>query len=310
MNTSTMLVIAVLVFMSVLLWLLVKPKRKIDLILSISRKLLGFKYETMLIDGYRWHYLDSKGDNKQSIVLLHGFGANKDNWLLYGYYLKKNYRVIMPDLPGFGDTKKDQTMDYSVASQVKRIDRFVNQLSLEKVHIVGNSMGGLIALQFALDYPNYLSSLQLMNAAGIKSKKSSQLELAVAQKNNPLLVTEFSELDKLLSITMHKSIWIPKLFKRDLFNQLSQNYDFYDKIFWALVTEPPLNEELAKIRIPVLILWGLQDQLLDVSCAHVLNEKIKHATLIIHDNDGHIPMMESPKKSAIEYLTFLHKIGS
>src|SRR3546814_10747769 len=78
------------------------------------------------------------------------------------------YHVIAPDRPGFGENERNPQLAYDVEAQTARLKGFVDALGLDRPHIAGNSMGGWIALRYALDYPQALASLIVLNNAGVK----------------------------------------------------------------------------------------------------------------------------------------------
>jgi pimeloyl-ACP methyl ester carboxylesterase len=276
---------------------------------KLARLLCGYQAKTVTVDGYQWHYLDSGDEAKEVLVLVHGFGANKDNWLTYGRLFNKRYRVIVPDLPGFGDNLKDTSLSYNVKLQADRLQAFLLQLGLGRVHLTGNSMGGFIATQFALSYPEQLRSVILMNAAGVEGTRKSWLEQHVDKGENPLVVKTPAQMDELFARVAHRPMKLPAIIKNFMLEDMVANHDFYDSIFWELLSKEGgmdfLNDQLSQINMPVMIIWGEHDQLLDVSCAHVIKEKLPTATLVVLDDVGHIPMVEAPKLTARHQLAFL-----
>lgn len=302
MNLLIIIFLALIIVLAVLFYCY--PKTFVNASLRLIRPLRGFKTKQVSVDGYVWHYLDSadgKVDGKETMVLVHGFGSNKDNWLLYAPYLMKKQRIITVDLPGFGDNLKDSTLSYHTIEQAKRLHRFIHALGLERVHLLGNSMGGLIVTRYGLLYPEAPLSITLMNSAGVKSDNQSALEIAAERGENPLLVKKFDEMDGLIKLIFHKPAPMPTILKRHLFDDITSNYDFYDAIFWGVVNEAlpaGIGDELPTITAPVLVVWGEYDQVLDVSCAHRIKEKLPDSTVVIFDDVGHVPMVEVPKLAA------------
>ena len=116
------------------------------------RKAAGLSKKVIKVDQYSIHYLE--GGQGETILLLHGFSANKDNWSRLAEALTEKYRVVAVDLPGFGESSKIKTDSYHIARQTKRVNRIVETLGLKKFHIGGNSMGGTISGKYAVDYPD------------------------------------------------------------------------------------------------------------------------------------------------------------
>lgn len=99
--------------------------------------------------------------------MIHGFTANKDNWLQMSLFLKKKYRIIALDLLGHGESDSPLDADYSIEAQVKRGHLFVTNTQLTSFHILGSSMGGQIAATYAALFPTEILSVTLFDNAGI-----------------------------------------------------------------------------------------------------------------------------------------------
>jgi len=134
--------------------------------------------KSVVIPDFRIVY--AEGGTGDTIIMVHGFGGNKDNWLSLAKLFTSKYRVIIPDLPGFGDSSKPQDKKYNIMSEVERLNLFARELKLTKFHIVGNSMGGNIAGNYAADYPEMVKTLALFDAGGVVSPIKSELILLLA----------------------------------------------------------------------------------------------------------------------------------
>src|SRR5688572_28862600 len=115
--------------------------------------------------GHRWRYYD--GGAGEPVVLVHGFAGMKENWLQLARELSSR-RVVMPDLPGWGESERRDGEDYRVEAQVDRLAAFLDALSLERVDLVGHSMGGHIAGLFAARHPERVKTLTLVSTAGVR----------------------------------------------------------------------------------------------------------------------------------------------
>lgn len=137
---------------------------------AAEAKLYGLHQEMVDIGELRMATYQAGPVNAQeAIVLLHGYSADKQVWPRFARHLLKNYRVIIPDLAGHGDTGFESSWDYSAPAQAARIAALIDRLGIRKIHIVGNSMGGFIAAHFALGYPERTHSVALIDPAGVKS---------------------------------------------------------------------------------------------------------------------------------------------
>ncbi len=284
------------------------PNQFVRLAISAGRRSARLRAKSIVAEGETWHYLDGGPTGAETVLLVHGFGADKDSWIPYARELTGKYRVIAPDLPGFGESARHQDRDYTVGAQTVRLHAFVTELGLGKLHLAGNSMGGHIAGLYALSYPAQLSSLALMDNAGVDVPTKSDLVLDVDQGKNPLAVSSMQEFEEMLALVTHKPLWIPGIFKRFAFERAVKDRDFIDRIFWSIVDDSPknfLNERLGEIRVPTLVLWGRNDRLIHVSCVDVMAAAIPDNTAVILDETGHAPMVERPKETAEHHKALL-----
>src|SRR3546814_11652718 len=103
--------------------------------------------------------------------------------------MPRAYRIIAPHLPGCGENERNPFLAYESAAQTARLKAFADALGLERPHIAGNSMGGWIALRYAIDYPTALASLTLLDNAGVNGAEESELQkLAANEDYNPLVL--------------------------------------------------------------------------------------------------------------------------
>lgn len=268
----------------------------------------GLERKSVAVDGIEWPYLEGGPSDGDVIVFVHGFGADKDNWAFAAPHFTGKYRMIAPDLPGFGENDLSADRDYSIVEQTARLMRFLDMLGIEKCHIAGNSMGGFIALQTALDHGHRLTTLTLLNNAGVTGAHESELQKLAAEGQNPLVVREAGDIDRLLSFVSHKPRPIPGQFKKVMFHEAKRREALLDKIFWAIAQdslENPVNERLHEVSCPTLIIWGQHDRLIDVSAVEVLKSRIKSSEAVVFDHVAHLPMIEDPKAYADAHLSFL-----
>lgn len=257
-----------------------------------------------------WPYLEGGPSDGEPLVLLHGFGGDKDNWAMYAPEMVGKYRLIAPDLPGFGDNIRDIGRDYDMITQARLVRDFLDAMGIEKCHIGGNSMGGFVALRFALDYPDRLLSMTLFNNAGVVGADESELQKEAQAGKNPLEIHSADDVKRMLAFVAHKPMKVPGQFRKIFYEDFAAHRDLLDKIFWTLVedgTVKPLNDQLGQVKAPTLIIWGRHDQLIDVSCVDVLEEGIPNAESVIFEDVGHVPMIENPKATAAKHLEFLAK---
>ena len=286
------------------------------LLLNAARKMLrrkgGMVEKRITVDGLDWPYLEGGDPAGEVVVLVHGFGGDKDNWSFYAPYLTSKYRLICPDLPGFGENTRDPAGDYAGTKQAERIGQFLAALGVDRCHLGGNSMGGYIALLFALAQPGQLRSLTLFNNAGVAGTAPSKLEQIVIADAaaSPLVPHSVAEMKQLLTFVVHRPRYVPQRFLDVLYGEMAPHQALLDTIFVQLLDDiqnHPLNDRLGEVAVPTQIIWGRYDQLIDVSCAQVQHAGIKQSELVVLDDVGHVPMIEQPALTAQHHLGFLAK---
>ncbi|WPC03615.1 alpha/beta fold hydrolase [Pseudomonas benzenivorans] len=252
------------------------------------------------------HYYRGGPPDGETILLIHGFGADKDNWLRFARHLTERYQVIALDLPGFGDSSRPNA-SYDVGTQTERVASFVQALNIDRLHLVGNSMGGHIAALYAARYPQQVRSLALLANAGInapvKSELIARLERGAA---NPLVVERSEDFERLLDFVFVQPPSLPSPLKRYLAERAIDNSAHYRRIFAQLIERyVPLEPELPKIQAPTLLLWGARDRVLDVSSIEVMRPLLKRPSVVVMKDCGHAPMIERPQETASHYQAFL-----
>lgn len=264
--------------------------------------------KTVRVGDIEWPYLEGGPKDGEVVVLVHGFGADKDHWAMAAPHITDRYRLIAPDLPGFGENDLSLARSYRIKAQADRLVEFLDALGIEKCHLGGNSMGGFIALQAALDHPDRLKSLTLVNNAGVVGSSDSELQQAVAAGENPLVMRELGDVDGLMAFVMHKPRAIPGQFKKVMFHEAKRREALLDKVFEDIILdalEAPATDRLGEVQTRTLIIWGKHDRVIDVSCVPVLEQGIKGAQAVVFDHVGHLPMMEDPEAFAKAHIGFL-----
>ncbi len=259
--------------------------------------------KTTRVDGHEVVYLE--GGSGEPLILLHGFGANKDNWTQIAPLLAPHFHLIIPDLPGFGDSTRDRTARYDADTQVERLKSFIDELDLGPVHLGGNSMGGYLAALYAARYPVGVKSQWLLAPAGVAGAEPSEYFRYLERGENPLLVDDVTDFKRLMDMCFSKRPYVPKAFLRCLCERNMRERAFNEKIFDEIFAEPrALETELAGSDTKTQILWGDDDRILHSSGASVLAGAISGAQSSIMQQMGHCPMLERPRETADLYLKF------
>ena len=276
-----------------------------------ERQLAGLDSRQVQVGEFNVHYYEGGPQGAETILMIHGFGADKDNWLRFSRPLTARYHVVALDLPGFGDSSKPEA-SYDVGTQVERLNAFAKAIGLHKLHLIGNSMGGHIAALYAARHPEEVLSVALLNNAGVNAPQASELFKRLDRGDaNPLLVRNADDFSNMLDLLFVEKPPLPGSLKQYLAERAMASHDFNQKIFNQLRERYiPLETELAKIQVPTLLLWGDQDKILDVSSIKVMQPLLKQPTVVIMQACGHLPMIERPEETAEHYQTFLDSVKS
>lgn len=276
-------------------------------LLTLDRAVAGLRQRNIQVDDHRIVY--AEGGRGETVLLLHGFGSDESCWNRVAKFLTKRYHVVAPDLPGWGSSTRIATASYAYPDQVERVHRIVQELKLDRFHLVGHSMGGGIAARYAAQYPDEIITLGLIAAHGIIEPRESGLRHAVEERGeNWLLVSSPQDFQNLLKHLFVKRPFVPrsvtKYLQQNAIAKCEQNRKIFEEI---LRNDPPLVNLLQQIKAPTLIIWGDQDLLVDVSAAEIFKAKIKRSQLLVIPNCGHMPILERPRECVEAYLAFLRK---
>ncbi len=283
------------------------PDHVLEFAVNLERSGAGLLEDTASVPGHDIRYLHGGRADGPVLLLLHGFGADKDNWTRFAAHLAEDYRLVIPDLPGFGFSSRVSDASYDILSQVVRVSMFMDRLGLDQVHVAGNSMGGHLAAAMAIERPERVASVALFANAGITTATPSELDRLREGGTNPLLVDTVEDFDRLLAFVFVDIPPIPGPIKQKLAERSVQFRSFNDKIFTELQEKTYfLDDRLGAVSAPTMILWGDTDRLLDVSAVAVMEPLLPNLkSTVVLENCGHLPMAERPAESAEHYRAFL-----
>lgn len=255
-------------------------------------------------------YLGNEVQNPdRTLLMVHGFGGNKDNWVRMAPYLPENYRLLIPDLVGHGDSSIGSSEDYTIEAQAAMLEAFLDRLDVDQMDMAGNSMGGGITVYFASRYPDRVRTIALYDPAG-SDRFPSQLDEALARGENPLVVEEPGDMDRLMDFVLEKRPFTPWPVSSVMEDKAMARQNVNRKIFNAILSSGEmvsLENVLSSIEAPALIVWGKEDRVLAPENAAVFADGIETSRVELLDGVGHVPMLEVPEKSANLWHEFLQQ---
>lgn len=255
---------------------------------------------TITIFGQTIHYFDM--GSGPVVVLLHGLGSRKDDWLPVLEPMAQKYRLLVPDQIGFGKSDKP-LLDYSIQTYVDFLNEFLRQMKVEKASLVGESLGGWIAGLYVAEMGGGahlipVEKLVLIDAAGLKQEKP-------IPDLNP---SSLAAMRGLMEAVFYDTSWLSEDALRKVFTDKLTTKDSYTvrSILSnpALATER-LDERLGSIKVPTLVTWGKQDKLLPMVSGEKYAAGISGARLVSFEKCGHVPPIEKTEEFLAAVMPFL-----
>jgi pimeloyl-ACP methyl ester carboxylesterase len=270
------------------------------------------------IDGTPINYVDVGSGDDEPLVLVHGLGGQWQNWLENIPRLAQERRVLALDLPGFGLTPEPADGEISISGYGRCVDAFCERLDLGKVAMVGNSMGGFVVAEVAIQFPERVSRVALVSAAGISTADALQRPVLLFGRVATALATNTAARHRRLAsrpITRHASLALvarhPRLLKADLAYEgffKGAGKDGFDDALRACL-DYDFRERLPDVKVPALIVWGEKDSILPVRDANEFERLIPDSRKLVMRDTGHIPMAERPAAFNDALLEFLAESG-
>jgi abhydrolase domain-containing protein 6 len=203
---TVLLVVATILLILLLSLNYVFPEFTVGRLMALRLKAGGFTDKRLAIPGFTiacW-----EAGQGEPLVLVHGMGGGRGSLLDVAEKLKLEYRVILPDLPGFGDSDKPPNADYSITAQVENLRQIILALGLSRVHLGGHSMGGWVGAGFAATHPDMVATLWLIAAAGSSDLEHGLAMQAYRQGKYILCCERPSDLRNIMKLLMVK---VPRL---------------------------------------------------------------------------------------------------
>lgn len=248
-----------------------------------------------------WSYYE--GGSGPTLVLLHGFAADKTIWLPLAGQLTAHFHVVIPDLPGWGESSRDPGASYGVQAQAQRLQAFLAALNLQRVVLVGHSMGGAIAGVYAAEHPEGVAALALLDAYGLKSRVND-FDRTVMAGRDPFAYDDRAGFERAMKLAFLQAPRIPGRVE-DVFVARNRADRTFTERTLAELREPAnylsLQNVLGRLTMPVLGLWCREDRIADPSALDSLRDGLTGAASIsssLLSGCNHMPMMEKPEATA------------
>ena len=277
------------------------PARIIGLEYRRQRRALGFTLRSVRIGEHDIAYVERAAGHAAApcVVMIHGYTGSKENWYLLAAQLGTRYRLVAPDLPGWGQSQRLAGRDYGFSAQAEHVAAFLRALGDAPVALLGHSMGGGIAALVAARHPALVSRLALIDAAGVEFAEN-RFGLDVLAGRNPFAVSDRASLERYLDVLFHDrgarpampwpGPWLLCTLRRrdaDFEQSVLERIGRSDERFlpWQQATQ---------IRQPTLLAWGRHDRVIDPSAMARYAQQIPQARTLLLEHSGHMTVMEEP----------------
>lgn len=276
---------------------------------TLQAKYLASPEDLMDVAGTILHVRDSGVTvSGKTVILIHGLGAHLQTWDVWAEELKNGFRVVRIDLPGAGLSSPDPKADYSDDRSVDVLLALMAKLGIEKTSLIGNSVGGRIAWKFASLHGERVEKLVLVSPDGYASPGfeygkqpdipfiMNLMKFALPKAMlRPNLEIAYSDPSRLQQSTMDRY--------HDLMLAPGNRQALLDRMRQTVLVQPePL---LAKIKVPVLLLWGEDDKMIPITNAQDYLGALENARLVRLPNLGHVPHEEDGAASIRPVIDFL-----
>jgi pimeloyl-ACP methyl ester carboxylesterase len=275
----------------------------------------------MEINGVDIHYQEVQSNSETLIVLLHGFGSSTYSWQKVMQSFSLFGSVLAYDRPGFGLTervipfKEVNTNPYLLEYQSQILLAFIEAKKAEKIILVGNSAGGTVALQTALEYPERIDALILISPAVYGSGGAPKwikplLNLPQMDRLGPVLVRTIRE----RGLEILELAWSDpeQISERDLANyQKPLSVERWDVGLWEFTKangENEIDSRISEITIPVLVITGADDKIIPADQSIQLASELSNASLVVIPDCGHVPQEECPAAFMSAVETFIDNL--
>lgn len=259
------------------------------------------------VDGVRVHYQEAGSRNAPAVVLVHGFCASSLVWHdVIAPIAEAGFRVVAPDLLGFGFSGKPRSWPYTIEAQARALVRLLDVLGIESAALVGSSYGGAVAAACALDYAERVERLVLVDAvSNDDAKRRLLLRLAAAPGFGDLLSPLVLDSPKLMRWRMGRmySGDCPHLLDAERLRP--QHQPLRASATQAAVLRTlrrwragRIEREAHRIEQSTLIVWGERDRDVPLKNGERLHALIPHSRLLVFRNCGHLPQEERPGEFA------------
>jgi 4,5:9,10-diseco-3-hydroxy-5,9,17-trioxoandrosta-1(10),2-diene-4-oate hydrolase len=256
-------------------------------------------------DGFRFHYYD-EGEG-EVVVLLHGSGTGASGYTNFkkNFIALKNagFRVILPDLPGYGFSSKPDNVVYSMDYFNQKIIELLDILDVHKFSLIGNSLGGALSIGLGLNHVERVQKLILMAPGGVEDREIYNEMPGIKKLMSDFLGGDMNQekIEGLLALFPYDA----SIVTDEMVQERMEILPLMNSQVLATMAIPNMEEQLHLLHQPVLAFWGMNDQFIPVSGAMKIGEHCPNAQVMLFSQCGHWVMIEQEEVFNSACINFL-----
>jgi len=292
------LLVVICFFVGLGLFACLRPLELVLAILQLKLRTDGISSHYARIDGHQIHYFE--GGSGPAILLIHGLGSRAEDWAnIMPQLVRGGRHVYAIDMLGYGRSSRPADAAYSIPQEAGVVEKFIASQNLAQTDLGGWSMGGWVAMRVALDEPERVRRLAIYDSAGLRF--DVPFKVSLFWPDNPASLTALNDL-----LSPGRGPQIPALMQRDILRLVQRNGWIVRRSMDSMLTGADLvDDKLSALKMPVLIVWGKNDQITPVALAYTFHAQIPQSVLEIYDGCGHLTPLECADRVGPNTLAFL-----
>ncbi|WP_448680751.1 alpha/beta fold hydrolase [Pseudomonas nicosulfuronedens] len=263
-----------------------------------------------LSQSYRLHVheVGQASAEKPTLVFLHGSGPGASGYsnfhLNFPFFAEHGFHVLVPDYIGYGLSDKPEDIQYTSGFHVEVLRELLQKKNVSRAVLVGNSLGGAIAFQYALTYPDQVHKLVVMGPGGVEDHTLWAAQMTGLRCMGPFIQQRKTDRESFREL-LHHIVASPQTITDAVIDSRLPVWLEQPLAVYATMKVDVFAERLADLSMPVLCLWGQKDNFLPVRHAMIVADLVKDVRVVISSRSGHWFMLEEPDYFNQEVLTFL-----
>jgi pimeloyl-ACP methyl ester carboxylesterase len=293
---AVLVMVALFLLGALVVWL--RPLAVLQALTQARLAYAGFHSEYTPIRGNRIHYYEG-GGRGTPVLLVHGLGSRAEDWANLMPQLKQaGFHVYAIDLLGYGRSARPANASYSIPEEAQYVEEFLARRNVQKIDLIGWSMGGWVTMRVVLDVPQRIGRLVLCDAAGIRFQPDFTPE--------DLEPTTIPAVQRLYRLLMPEPTQVPDFLARDMLRRFRQLNWVVDRSTRSMFTGADLVDgKLGALQMPTLIVWGKQDHMIPLATGIALHQQIPQSVLEIYDGCGHLAPGQCADRVGPRLIDFL-----